>query len=84
MVFSMTVLLDVRSSLTGQVWLQILIALISIGVFPIAIAYSRLLLGAHSLNQVFFGMLLGFWLALTLHFLVRECLLSYIKRIIDA
>ena len=36
------------------------------------VAYSRLYLGRHSLDQVLYGALLGTWIAFTAHFVVRE------------
>ena len=35
------------------------------------VAYSRLFLGVHSLNQVLFGALLGVWFALFAHFILK-------------
>ena len=35
-------------------------------VFGSVVAYSRLFLGVHSLNQVLFGGLIGVWIALTI------------------
>lgn len=45
-----------------------LMAIIFAGILSWSIAYSRLFLGVHSLNQVFFGGLLGAWVALTMHY----------------
>jgi len=39
--------------------------------FGVSIAYSRLFLGVHSLNQCLFGLLLGIWVAFTMEFCVR-------------
>ena len=43
--------------------------------FTSSIAYSRVFLGVHSLNQVFFGMQVGAWFALTANFIVKEPLM---------
>ena len=43
------------------------------------IAYSRMILGVHSLNQVVYGTLLGVWLGFTLHFAMRDAILSHIR-----
>lgn len=52
--------------------------------FPVSIAYSRLFLGVHSLNQVIWGLQMGLWVALTCHFLIRDPLMDLIQRLIDA
>ena len=39
--------------------------------FAVTIAYSRLFLGVHSLDQVLFGLLLGAWCALTMQYCAR-------------
>lgn len=39
--------------------------------FGVTIAYSRLFLGVHSLDQVLYGLLLGSWCAFTMQFCVR-------------
>ena len=43
--------------------------------FTGSIAYSRVFLGVHSLNQVFYGVQVGAWFALTAHFIVKEPLM---------
>jgi membrane-associated phospholipid phosphatase len=43
------------------------------------IGYSRLFLGAHTLNQVVFGFLIGEWLVLSYFFLVQEPLKDHAK-----
>lgn len=44
--------------------------------FAVTIAYSRLWLGVHSLDQVLFGMLLGVWCAFTMQYCAR----SYVEK----
>ena len=51
--------------------------------FTATIAYSRMYLGVHSLNQVFYGLSLGLWFAVTAHFLVKERLMSLVQNLID-
>ena len=45
----------------------------------LSIGYSRLFLGVHSLDQVFWGLQLGAWAALTFEFIVKEPLMSLIQ-----
>lgn len=45
--------------------------------------YARVLLGAHSLNQVYLGVQYGIWLAFTFHWLVREELIKFAKDVIE-
>ena len=45
-------------------------------VFGLSIAYSRLFVGVHSINQVLFGLQLGVWFALSAHFIAREAVIS--------
>ena len=40
--------------------------------FGLTIGFSRVVLGVHSWNQVFFGWSLGIWIAFTLHFCVKD------------
>ena len=40
--------------------------------YGLSIGYSRVFLGVHSINQLFFGWSLGIWLAMTLHFCFRD------------
>jgi hypothetical protein len=51
-----------------------LIVLFALG---LAISYSRLVLGVHSLDQLIFGWSLGIWAACTCHFVFRQRLLDY-------
>ena len=51
-------------------WLKVLSLILGF-VFVATIAYSRLFLGAHSLDQIVFGCLIGFWCGYTMHFCVQ-------------
>ena len=42
------------------------------------IAFSRMYLGVHSLDQVLYGALVGIWVALTMHFVVMEHSMKHI------
>lgn len=50
----------------------------------LAIAFSRILLGVHSLNQVIFGLVIGIWATFTFHFCVRKPFFSHIKNLSDS
>jgi hypothetical protein len=43
----------------------------------ISIPYSRFLMGVHSLDQIFFGLMLGTLLAYFLHFVVRDHFIAF-------
>ena len=45
------------------------------------VSFSRYTLGAHALNQIVFGILIGIWEALTLHFIVRETLIVHMGQV---
>jgi len=49
----------------------------------VSIAYSRLFLGVHSLNQCLFGLLLGVWVAFTMEFCVRANLDASVKELVE-
>jgi hypothetical protein len=49
----------------------------------VAIGFSRMLLGVHSLNQVIFGFVIGVWAAFTFHFCIRKPITSHIKNLSD-
>jgi membrane-associated phospholipid phosphatase len=48
-------------------------------IFSFLMAYCRLILGVHALNQVIFGLLLGVWLAAFFHFMARDIIFEYVK-----
>ena len=47
------------------------------------VAYSRLFVGRHSLDQVVYGALVGTWIALTAHFVLREPLLEHARNLLS-
>ena len=47
------------------------------------ISFGRYVLGAHSLDQIIYGVSLGIWSGFTMHFLVRDNFISHIEYIID-
>jgi hypothetical protein len=48
----------------------------------ITIGYTRLLLGAHTLNQLIFGWLIGIWVALNFYFLLRDLVLEHVENLL--
>ena len=42
--------------------------------FGVTIGYSRMFLGLHSIDQVLYGWLIGFWCAFTMQYCVRPYL----------
>lgn len=48
------------------------------------VAYSRLFLGVHSLNQVLFGALLGVWFTISAHFILKEPIFKICQDLIEA
>lgn len=47
--------------------------------FGVSVAYSRFILGMHSLDQILFGILLGLWLAVSFHTIGYEALENHCK-----
>ena len=70
--------------MTFSQWYWRLFWLIVALTFAITIAYSRMFLGVHSLNQVIFGAMMGMWSAFTAHFYFKESLDKHIRHLIDA
>lgn len=44
-----------------------------------SVAWSRFFLGAHTLNQLLFGILLGMWLTISLHFCLRNWIIEQVN-----
>ena len=51
--------------------------------WAITIPYTRFVIGVHSLNQIVYGVSLGLWSGLTLHFLVRDHLIKHIEIMVE-
>lgn len=52
------------------------ILLFLVVVFPWTVGYGRVVMGAHSYNQIFYGFLCGIWLAFSYHYLFYDRLLN--------
>ena len=50
--------------------------------WAISIPITRYVLGVHSLDQIIYGSSLGIWAGLTCHFILRDVVLTHVKRII--
>ena len=46
--------------------------------------YTRIVMGVHGINQVWFGFMLGAWFAGMTHFIIKEPMLDFIQKLIDA
>ena len=57
-----------------------LISLLCVGLW-LLIAYERILLGMHTLNQVFFGSQVGIWCAFFTHFCMRDLIFRHITQL---
>ncbi len=82
MIFSIGVLLDrIAEHPEDSIFVRFLSYLTAIG-FPLLVGFSRLYNGVHTMDQILYGLLLGLWLAISLHLLVRDFLLSHIKSLL--
>jgi undecaprenyl-diphosphatase len=59
------------------VWKKALLLLLAIG-FGVSVAFSRLILGVHSIDQVVYGFLIGVWVSFTMQYCVRPLLDAHI------
>ena len=59
---------EASGSVLGKLWMRIIMLVLAVA-FSVSVAYSRFVLGMHSMNQLLFGMLLGIWLAFSFHFI---------------
>lgn len=65
-------------------WYWRLILAISTAILVATMAYSRMYVGVHSLNQVFYGLLLGAWLAITLEYIFKDFILRQTESLLAA
>jgi membrane-associated phospholipid phosphatase len=49
---------------------------------PLTTGYSRLILGVHSLDQILYGLLLGVWVAFSMHYYVSSFIHRYAHSIL--
>jgi len=55
----------------------------SVVIYSLSIGYSRLFLGAHSINQVIYGYSLGAWVAFSFNYIVKDDFLDHIDKLIS-
>lgn len=60
-------------------WMWYLVSFALALFWSTAIPYSRWILGVHSLDQIIYGTLLGFWTVIVSHFVFRDNLLWHMK-----
>jgi membrane-associated phospholipid phosphatase len=72
--------LDYAASKTKPLWSKAITFILALA-FPLSIAYSRIVLGVHSFNQITYGLLLGAWIAGTMHFCVRSGINRHIRKL---
>lgn len=72
---------NVHTGMLSSLQAKILIGFLAV-TFAMTVAYSRLVLNVHTINQVFYGLHLGLWFAFTVHFCVRPRLFKHIRSII--
>ena len=49
----------------------------------ILIGFARLYVGAHSMNQILYGWLLGVWLAFYTHYCLRQTIIDHIELLLE-
>ena len=67
-----------------RAWYWRLLFLIAAFAIPIFCGYLRLVVAAHGIDQVLFGLLLGVWFALSAHFIIRDWLIKLAGDLIQA
>ena len=67
----------------NKMW-QYYLALFLAVFWATTIPFTRFLLGAHSLDQIIYGITLGIWGGLTCHFVIRDHLIEHIENALDA
>ena len=71
-----------EGSLLTKTWMRVLLCVAAIG-FSCSIGWSRFVLGAHSMNQIIFGLLLGAWIACTFHFAAYRSLMEQARELVS-
>lgn len=61
-------------------WYQYILVFLLCSAWATLIPFSRYLLGAHSLDQIVFGITIGFVNAIILHFFIRDHFITHIER----
>jgi membrane-associated phospholipid phosphatase len=69
-----------ETSVWSQPWMRHL-ALLFAFLYGWTVAYSRIVLGMHSYNQIFYGLMIGIWLALSFHFIFYEIIFRHVTNL---
>eukprot|EP00347_Sterkiella_histriomuscorum_P008440 403345086 len=62
-------------------WKYIL-GVICIVSYPLIMAYDRLFMGVHTIDQIIFGLQLGYWLAFYFHFCYKKAIQVHVHRLL--
>lgn len=82
MTFCIGLLLDYLASYPSEPQQNKLIAIaVAIGT-PLLVGFSRLFNGDHTMDQILYGWLLGLWIALTNHSLIRDGIFEHIDNLV--
>ena len=69
--FSFYFIFDLTRHIKAPVWIKIVASIFAL-VYAVLMSYSRVFLGAHSVDQVIFGSLIGTWAAFFSEFFLRD------------
>ena len=65
-----------ETSIWSQLWMRRLMLFVAL-TYALSVAWSRIVTGMHSFNQILFGMSIGAWLAFTFFGIIYEPLLQH-------
>jgi membrane-associated phospholipid phosphatase len=82
MTFCIALLLDYLATYPDAPQENKLIATAVAFITPLLVGYSRLFNGDHSMDQILYGWLLGLWIALTCHSLLRDGIFEHIDNLV--
>ena len=68
---ALTLAIDFTQNYESKLWHKVT-CLVACFIFGITIAYSRLIIGVHSLDQVLYGLTLGVWCPCFMQFCTRS------------
>lgn len=71
---SMLVALDYETPAPYKKWIAITASIL----FAFITAYSRVILGVHSIDQVVYGLSIGAWIACTLNYCFKDQIIAHL------
>ena len=80
--FSMLIMLDSLSESNADSNTKGIYYVLSL-LYGASICYSRIFLGVHTYNQVFFGSQIGLWLAFTCQLVLRDAVVDHLNKLIS-